>query len=47
VALVPFWWAGLLSLVLIEEESLERALGQPYLDYRARVRGRIVPGLPI
>lgn len=47
VALVPLWWVGLLILVLIEEESLERALGQPYLRYKARVRGRIIPGLPV
>jgi protein-S-isoprenylcysteine O-methyltransferase Ste14 len=47
VALVPFWWASLLSLTLIEEGSLERELGQPYLDYKKRIRGRIIPGLPI
>lgn len=47
VALVPLWWLGLLILVMIEEESLERALGQTYLDYKARVRGRIIPGLPV
>ncbi len=47
VALVPFWWAGLLFLVFIEEESLERELGQAYLEYKKRVRGRIIPGLPI
>jgi len=47
LALVPLWWMGLLCLVLIEEQSLEREVGQPYLDYRARVKGRIIPGLPI
>jgi len=47
IALIPLWWAGFLFLVLIEEESLERALGQSYLDYKRRVRGRIIPGLPI
>jgi protein-S-isoprenylcysteine O-methyltransferase Ste14 len=46
VTLIPLWWAGLLILILIEEESLERALGQTYLDYKQRVRGRIIPGLP-
>jgi len=46
-ALVPVWWAGFLFVVLAEEESLERALGQPYLDYKRRVKGRIIPGLPI
>jgi protein-S-isoprenylcysteine O-methyltransferase Ste14 len=47
VALVPLWWAGLLFHVLVEEESLERELGQTYSEYKRRVRGRIVPGLPI
>jgi protein-S-isoprenylcysteine O-methyltransferase Ste14 len=47
VALVPLWWAGLLILITIEEESLERALGQTYLAYKSKVRGRIIPGLPI
>jgi len=47
IALVPLWWAGFLFLILVEEESLERALGQPYLDYKQRVKGRTIPGLPI
>jgi protein-S-isoprenylcysteine O-methyltransferase Ste14 len=47
IALVPFWWAGLLFLVLIEEASLERELGNHYQEYKARVRGRIIPGLPV
>jgi protein-S-isoprenylcysteine O-methyltransferase Ste14 len=47
VALVPLWWFGLLILITIEEESLERSLGQIYLEYKKRVRGRIIPGLPI
>ncbi len=47
VALIPLWWAGFLFVILIEESSLERALGQPYVDYRQRVKGRIIPGLPI
>lgn len=47
VALVPVWWSGFLFLVLIEEESLERAVGTKYLDYQKRVKGRILPGLPV
>ncbi len=47
VALIPVWWAGFLLIALIEEQSLERVLGQSYLDYRQKVRGRIIPGLPI
>lgn len=47
IALIPAWWAGFLFLVLIEEGSMERALGQTYLDYKQRVKGRIIPGLPV
>ncbi len=47
IALVPVWWAGLWLLTIIEEESLERKLGQPYIEYRRQVRGRILPGLPL
>ena len=47
VALVPLWWAGLLFHTIIEEESLELALGRPYLAYKQQVRGRIIPGLPV
>jgi protein-S-isoprenylcysteine O-methyltransferase Ste14 len=47
IALVPVWWAVLWLLTMIEEDSLERALGQPYIEYKQRVRGRIVPGLPL
>lgn len=47
VVLVPIWWAAFLLIVLVEEASLERALGEPYLDYKQRVKGRIIPGLPI
>lgn len=46
-ALVPLWWLGLLFLIQLEEQGLERELGQPYLDYRSRVPGRIIPGLPL
>jgi protein-S-isoprenylcysteine O-methyltransferase Ste14 len=47
IFLVPFWWVGLLFHTLIEEEKLEQTLGQSYLDYKNRVRGRIIPRLPI
>jgi protein-S-isoprenylcysteine O-methyltransferase Ste14 len=47
IALVPVWWAGLWLLTTIEEESLERKLGQPYIEYSRRIRGRILPGLPL
>lgn len=47
IALVPVWWAGLWLLTIIEEESLERTLGLPYIEYKQQVRGRIVPWLPL
>jgi protein-S-isoprenylcysteine O-methyltransferase Ste14 len=33
--------------ILIEEESLEPAIGTKYVDYKKKVRGRIIPGIPI
>jgi protein-S-isoprenylcysteine O-methyltransferase Ste14 len=47
IALVPFWWGGLLFHVILEEEELERKLGLTYTEYKSRVRGRIIPGLPV
>lgn len=47
IALIPIWWAAYLAIALVEETSLERALGQRYLDYKQQVKGRIIPGLPI
>lgn len=47
LALVPLWWAALVLHTLVEEDALERALGEKYLDYKRKVRGRIFPGLPI
>lgn len=47
VALIPVWWVSFLFVVLTEEISMERELGQSYRDYRLQVRGRIIPGLPI
>jgi protein-S-isoprenylcysteine O-methyltransferase Ste14 len=47
VALVPVWWSGFLFLILIEEESLQRAIGTTYEDYKKKVKGRILPGTPI
>jgi protein-S-isoprenylcysteine O-methyltransferase Ste14 len=47
IALVPLWWAAFLAIVLVEETSLERVLGQPYLNYKQQVKGRIIPGLPV
>jgi protein-S-isoprenylcysteine O-methyltransferase Ste14 len=46
IALIPIWWAAFLAIVLVEETSLERLLGQRYLDYKQQVKGRIIPGLP-
>jgi hypothetical protein len=34
VVLVPVWWSGLLFLIFIEEESLERTLDVSFLFIR-------------
>lgn len=47
VALVPLWWGGLMFHIVLEEEDLERRLGRTYLEYKARVRGRLIPGVPV
>jgi protein-S-isoprenylcysteine O-methyltransferase Ste14 len=47
VCMVPFWWVGLLFIVRLEEKSLEQQFGQSYRDYKKRVTGRILPGLPV
>lgn len=46
LALTPVWWLVFLVHALSEEAALERELGQPYRDYQAKVRGRMLPGLP-
>ena len=47
VVLVPVWWSGFLFLILIEEDSLQRAIGTKYVAYKKQVKGRIIPGTPI
>ncbi|UCF71182.1 MAG: isoprenylcysteine carboxylmethyltransferase family protein [candidate division WOR-3 bacterium] len=47
LAIAPLWWMALLLHTLVEEDALERALGEKYLAYKRKVRGRIIPGLPI
>ncbi len=47
LALTPVWWSAFLIHALSEEADLERALGAEYLEYRKKVRGRILPGLPL
>lgn len=47
VALTPVWWLASVVHALIEEASLERTYGSAYAEYKARVRGRLFPGLPI
>jgi len=47
VVLIPIWWIGLLFHIAKEEESLERELGEVFLQYKKKVKGRIIPGLPI
>ena len=47
ILLVPFWWGGMLLLIMLEEDDLERTHGDHYLEYKERVGGRMIPGLPI
>ncbi len=47
VALTAAWWLAFVLHALIEEASLERIYGDAYASYKARVRGRLLPGLPV
>lgn len=47
VALTVAWWLVFVLHAMIEEASLEHAYGTAYRDYKARVRGRLLPGLPL
>jgi len=47
VLLTPLWWLALLIHTLIEEESLEREIGQEFYEFKKQTKGRIFPGLPI
>lgn len=46
LALVPVWWIALLIHIVIEEDSMERELGHEYVEYKNKVKGRIIPFLP-
>jgi len=47
VALTPVWWLAFLIHAIAEEGALEQELGDEYRQYEKKVRGRIIPGLPI
>lgn len=47
VLLTPAWIAIFWLHALIEEEALQREHPDAYRDYMARVRARLIPGLPI
>ena len=47
VILGPFWWSGFLFHIMLEEDELERNLGQMYTEYKSSVPGRVIPGLPV
>lgn len=47
VLLTPIWAAGFWFHALIEEDVLRREYGVAYADYMARVRYRLIPGLPV
>ncbi|MEL6476481.1 MAG: isoprenylcysteine carboxylmethyltransferase family protein [Pseudomonadota bacterium] len=38
ILLAPFWWVLQTRFILPEEEILTEDLGEPYLDYKSRVR---------
>ncbi|RMG44319.1 MAG: isoprenylcysteine carboxylmethyltransferase family protein [Acidobacteria bacterium] len=46
LALTPIWWLAFLLHAIAEEDRLEAVLGSEYAEYKARVRGRLFPGLP-
>ena len=47
VALTLAWWLAFVVHAMIEEASLERTYGSAYATYKGRVRGRLLPGLPV
>jgi len=44
ILLLPVWTICFLVAIRIREEHLERTLGRVFLEYEARVPGRLVPG---
>jgi protein-S-isoprenylcysteine O-methyltransferase Ste14 len=44
---VPLWWLAFWVHILAEEKMLEDTLGSRYLEYKEKVKGRMLPGLPI
>jgi protein-S-isoprenylcysteine O-methyltransferase Ste14 len=47
VLLTPIWAAAFWLHALIEEEALKSKYGASYEAYMARVRSRLIPGLPL
>jgi len=47
LSLTPIWWVALQLHIIQEEESLEKEFGPFYLEYKKRVKGRIIPIPPI
>ena len=47
VALTLGWWLVFVVHAMIEEASLERTYGSAYASYKSKVRGRLLPGLPL
>ena len=43
---VPLWWLAFLVHILAEEKMLEDTLGDKYREYKKKVKGRMLPGLP-
>jgi len=47
LAFTPIWWVALQLHIIHEEENLEHEFGPFFLEYKKRVKGRIVPIPPI
>ncbi len=43
VLFTPIWWVTLQLHIIHEEENLEKEFGPFYLEYKKRVKGRIIP----
>jgi protein-S-isoprenylcysteine O-methyltransferase Ste14 len=44
---VPLWWLVFWIHTLAEEKMLEDTLGDKYREYKNKVKGRMLPGLPL
>ena len=43
ILITPIWWVALQLHIINEEENLEKEFGPFYLEYKKKVKGRIIP----